>query len=199
MSDPMTLATATSPFQNLVAIANRVAAKFNGSRDTCVLTSFALNDVLQRLDYNSRPLRIEAAVFPDDRKLIGTILGSLCGCRQAASPGMWRGHLAVVVDDEWLLDPTLDQANKKEWPQAIHVGPLAVQLTENFWAERGLILIQTNGCTVRFSPHPRQVGFAHAGDARPSHWRPLADRIFQAVQQEGDASADDAPFPLIAQ
>jgi hypothetical protein len=30
-----------------------------------------------------------------------------------------------------------------------------------------------NKCSVRFSPHPRQVGFAHAGDARPSHWRPL--------------------------
>ena len=56
-------------FQKLVTTANRVAAKFNGARDTCVLTSFALHDVLQRLGHNSRPLRIEAAVFPDDRKL----------------------------------------------------------------------------------------------------------------------------------
>jgi hypothetical protein len=44
-------------FQHLVTIANREAAKFNGSRDTCVLTSFALHDVLQRLGYDSRPLR----------------------------------------------------------------------------------------------------------------------------------------------
>ena len=62
-------------FQKLVTTTNRVAAKFNGSRDTCILTSFALNDTLQRLGYNSRPLRIEAAVFPDDRKFYGTILG----------------------------------------------------------------------------------------------------------------------------
>jgi hypothetical protein len=26
-------------------------------------------------------------------------------------------------------------------------------------------------------------GFAHAGDARPSHWKPLADQIFQKVFQ----------------
>src|SRR5262245_63311711 len=51
--------------------------------------------------------------------------------------------------------------------------PLAVRLTPKFWAERGSILVRTNGCTVRFCPHPRQVGFANAGDARPSHWKPL--------------------------
>jgi hypothetical protein len=59
-------------FQKLVTIANQVATKFNGSRDTCILTSFALHDVLQRLGYNSRPLRIEAAVFPDDQNLVAT-------------------------------------------------------------------------------------------------------------------------------
>jgi hypothetical protein len=51
-------------FQKLVDITNRVAVRFNRSRSTCILTSFALNNVLQRLGYNSRPLRIEAAVFP---------------------------------------------------------------------------------------------------------------------------------------
>jgi hypothetical protein len=172
-------------FQNLVTTANREAAKFNGSRDTCVLTSYALHNVLQRLGYKSRPLRIEAAVFPDDRKFCGTILGGWTepGPRRAASPGKWWGHLAVIVEDDWLLDPTLDQANKKEWPRSMRVGPLAVRLPPKFWAECGSILVRTNGCTVRFSPHPQQVGFVNAGDARPSHWRPLADLIFHAVQQ----------------
>jgi hypothetical protein len=66
---------AAPEFQKLVTIANRVAAKFNRSRDTWILTSFALDNVLQRLGFDSRPLRIEAAVFPDDRKFYGTILG----------------------------------------------------------------------------------------------------------------------------
>jgi len=65
----------------------------------------------------------------------------------------------------------------------MRVGLLAVRLESKFWAEHGSILIRTNGCTVRFSPHPRQTGFANAGDARPSHWKPLADVIFHAVQR----------------
>jgi hypothetical protein len=86
---------------------------------------------------------------------------------------MWRGHLAAVLEDAWALDPTLDQANKKEWPRSMRVGPLAIRLPGEFWAEHGSILVQTNGCSVRFSPHPRQTGFANAGEARPSHWKPL--------------------------
>jgi len=87
----------------------------------------------------------------------------------------------VVVDNQWLLDATLNQANKEEWPRSMRVGPLAIQLPEKFWAEHGSILIKTNNCTVRFSPHPHQTGFRNAGDARPSHWRPLADLIFETA------------------
>ena len=42
----------------------------------------------------------------------------------------------MAVEDERLLDPTLDQANKKEWPRSMRVGPLAIRLSENFWAEQ---------------------------------------------------------------
>lgn len=125
--------------------------------------------------------RIEAAVFPEDPKAVGTILGSLSGRKRAASPDHWWGHLAAVVDNEWLLDATLDQANKPEWAP-VQIGPLAVRLPEKFWAEHGLILVKACGCTVRFSPHPRQNGFANAGDARPSHWKPLAELILDAVR-----------------
>jgi hypothetical protein len=104
----------------LVTIAKQVAFEFSGSRDTCILTSFALNDALQRLGYSSRPLRIEAAVFPDELKAVGTILGwhRPPGRRRAAKPDHWWGHLAVLVEDEWLLDPTLDQA---KWPRSMRV------------------------------------------------------------------------------
>jgi hypothetical protein len=126
-----------SELQQLVTTANQVAARFNGSRSTCVLTSYALCEVLQRLGYTSRPLRIEAAVFPDDRKFCGTILGGWTGSRRSASPGKWWGHLAVVVKDDWLLDPTLDQANKKEWPRTMRVG-VAV-------AHDGALLVSEDG------------------------------------------------------
>jgi len=91
----------------------------------------------------------------------------------------------VAVDDQWLLDPTLDQANKREWTRSMRVGPLATRLSDKFWTEHGSILVQANKCSVRFSPHPRQTGFANAGDARPSHWKPLADRIFRGLNDAG--------------
>ena len=72
--------TTTAEFHSWSPSRTGWPSDFSGSRDTCILTSFALHDVLQRLGYSSRPLRIEAAVFPDDRKLYGTILGSLNGC-----------------------------------------------------------------------------------------------------------------------
>jgi hypothetical protein len=178
----------TSDFQKLADVANRVAAYYSRSRSTCILTSFALSDALQRMGYNSRPLRIEAAVFPDDPKLYGTILGAIDnggnGRRPAAAPDKWCGHLAVVVDDEWLLDATLDQANKKNWPQSMRVGPLAVRLPQEFWTEQKVLLLQVNESTVRFILHPRQVGFAYKPDARPSHWRPLAEMILRALEGE---------------
>ena len=46
------LAMTATGLQKLVVTANRVAAKFNRSRDTCVLTSFALDNVLQRLGFD---------------------------------------------------------------------------------------------------------------------------------------------------
>lgn len=83
----------------------------------------------------------------------------------------------MAVEDERLLDPTLDQANKKEWPRSMRVGPLAIRLSENFWAEHGSVLVRTNKCSVRFSPHPRQVGFANAGRSNPSSRQAVGDAI----------------------
>ena len=72
----------------VVALTNEVCFKHTGSRDTCILSSFVLANVLQRLGYNARPLRIEAAVYPNDRKFGGVILGSRqdgINCRRAAA------------------------------------------------------------------------------------------------------------------
>src|SRR5262249_48728247 len=67
----------TEKFKAIVITANRVAREFNdGDLDTCVLTSYALAAALTDLGYvNARPVRVEAASFPDDPKLHGAILG----------------------------------------------------------------------------------------------------------------------------
>jgi hypothetical protein len=118
--------------RNLVILTNKEAFKFNERRDTCVLTSYALHSVLQQIGFSSSLLRVEAGIFPDDRRCCGTILGSGPLNRNASKPGMWKGHLVVVVGDQWLLDATLDQANKDEWPNTARVGPIVVELTSRF-------------------------------------------------------------------
>jgi hypothetical protein len=37
---------------------------------------------------------------------------------------------------------------------------ITIQLSDKFWTEHGSIMVRTNGCTIRLSPHPKQVGFA---------------------------------------
>src|SRR5262245_64010372 len=107
----MTAAT-IEEFKGIVMLANRVAEGFNeGALDTCILTSYALAAALTDLGYaGARPVRVEAASFPDDRKLHGAILGSP-GSGRRAREGYWNGHLAVCIGQSWLLDPTLDQSN----------------------------------------------------------------------------------------
>jgi hypothetical protein len=53
-------------YQELVTLTNKTAFEFNGRRrSTCILTTYALVDVLQKLGVEARPLRVEATVFPD--------------------------------------------------------------------------------------------------------------------------------------
>jgi hypothetical protein len=176
------LSVSESPeFLHLV---NRIAFQELGSRDTCVLTSHALTNVLHQLGFVAFPLRVEAAVFFDDRKLIGCSLGTISpDYRSKTERGSWKGHLAVVVcegADEWLLDPTLDQSNKPEWPASARVSPIAFRLQDHFW-EGKLMFFRMGDALVRYKMHPRQIGFTSAPDARPSHWRPLAEEILAAL------------------
>ena len=164
-------------YQDLVTLTNKIAFEFNGIRGACLLTAHALVEVLKQLGVeNARPLRVEAAVFPNAPKSIGTILGAEHGDRTKTAPGKWKGHLVAATDD-FLLDATLDQANKQEWPKESHIGPVAIRLNAPFWEDRRTVCFRTDHTTVRWHQHRRQVGFANAPDARPSRWRGLADLI----------------------
>jgi hypothetical protein len=156
---------------------NEEAFALTGERDTCVLSSHALNAVLQGYGLRSYLLRVEVAVHHrTDRAFVGTLLGRDPWSRRAAAPGMWHGHLCVAVEADWLCDPTLDQANKPEWRDD-QVGPIAVRLPPSFWTDPRGFVVPIGALDVRYVPYRRpQSGFAHAGDARPSHWRPVADR-----------------------
>lgn len=174
-------------FDELVTIANRVARKHTGDLGTCILSSVALVGVLEGLGIAARPVRVEAAIFPDDREQFAAILGSrrYRGWLAEAENGEWRGHLAVAVGDEWLLDATIDQANRPEWNGA-GMDPLAVALPPRFFWPSGRVQAWANGrdCRARYTIFPNQKSFGKAYDARPSHgvpWRRRSPRSMPAV------------------
>ena len=189
-------AGSTEKFKAIVITANRVAREFNdGDLDTCVLTSYALAAALTDLGYaNARPVRVEAASFPDDPKLHGAILGWR-GSGRRAPKGYWKGHLVVCIGQSWLLDPTLDQINARtQWVDAgIGVEPVATPLAPEFW---DLDLshqqwVRFPAVLTRYLLVP-QKGFARAPDARPSHWRPLAKEITEAIR-----GLEQATIPVV--
>jgi hypothetical protein len=85
-------------FKAIVMMANRVAREFNdGDLNTCILTSYALAAALTDLGYaDARPVRVEAASFPDDRELHCITLGPLPPRGRAEDgycAGIWRSAL----------------------------------------------------------------------------------------------------------
>jgi hypothetical protein len=188
---------AIEKFKAIVMLANRVAWGFNeGALDTCILTSYALAAALTDLGYAEvRPVRVEAGSFPDDGKLYGAVLGRLHhepgSPHRRARDGYWSGHLAVCIGQSWLLDPTLDQsnyANGTQWADAgVGVEPVAAPLTPEFWdldllLHQRLVWVRFPAVSTRYALAP-QKGFARFGDARPSHWRPLAKEITRWLEQ----------------
>jgi hypothetical protein len=94
-------------------LANREIFKFYGRRDSCVFSTAVVCDVLTRFGIDAKPLRVEAAVFDTKPGGRGVVLGGFSepAQRKAAGEGMWHGHLVTLVDNEYLIDTTLDQVN----------------------------------------------------------------------------------------
>lgn len=141
----------------IVRLTNELALDWNeGRTDSCISTSNALHYVLRELGYPASLVRVTTAVFPDAPKSWGTVLGS-DQRSTAASPGMWSGHLCCAVGFDWLLDATLDQANKPEWGDA-KVRPLAIPVHSTFF-EGKTIFLSLPGIRFRYSIFAKQKGW----------------------------------------
>ena len=154
-------------------LANRAGRNVCGYRNSCIATSHALAAFLRSRGLEADPFRAEVHVHSPDRNVYGFVLGSSGdGSRQpGASPGMWRGHLAVTCGS-YILDPTIDQASVggKRIKPAVFAQP-------ERWDEGCGHRWEESGLGVSYSKYYRQVGWKSAGDARPSHWRDIAAEI----------------------
>ena len=137
----------------------------------------------------TEPLRVEAAIFPDDRKLYGCLLGAIGdGSRQAAAKqGMWKGHLAALIENVYLLDSTFDQVNIGR--RYLRAKPLVIDLRTTKWFNPDPPYdCPWTGClamfdaTVRFTRFPRQAGWQHASDFRPRRRRVVVEKLIDLAE-----------------
>lgn len=166
------------------SLANQEIERFYGRKDSCIFSTAAICDVLTHFGLEVAPLRVEAAVFPDDRKVHGCVLGSFGdgAPRRAAGADMWHGHLVSFVEECYLLDTTLDQA------KVPGVGSLVIDLCTTKWFDQcptyrdmpwtGL-LRPWPGIQVRYTKFHRQNGWQHAGDFRPRRRQEIVQTLIE--------------------
>jgi hypothetical protein len=164
------------------------------SRESCILCSLAVRDFLFRAGFHSAELR--PVVFIIMAQKNGTLLHSL-GIGNPAGPDprikdRWDGH-AVVVVDRWLIDTTLFQASRKQWPSlsGMVAAPMAPPHNKaNPITERemmfdmpiisGLIGHESDGTevTLAWLDQPKNKLWKTAPDAYRKHYRAgVVDRL----------------------
>lgn len=89
------------------------------SKTSCVLSSLTVRDFLFRIGFKNA--EVESVVFAlraeqDGAELHSLGIGSLNG-RGVDQPGRWNGHMVAVLSGEWLIDTTLYQAVRPQWPE----------------------------------------------------------------------------------
>jgi hypothetical protein len=158
-------------------LVNEEAFKAMRFRNSCILSSFALQHVLTELGYpNVTPVRVIGYLGSKDSI---TVLGERP--EGVAQPkrrrGLWSGHLVVVVDDCFLLDPTLDQVKRKGLmpkPCVLKIPPAFSDCTGNSAS------LSDGDWSVCYEAHNRQEGFRDAPAAKPKCWKPIATAVLSA-------------------
>ena len=174
-------------------LANRLIRRHYGRADSCVFSTGVNCDVLQHFGLEAEPLRVTATMFANDniREHYGCVLGSDGnGTRmEAAGEGMWHGHLVGLIENRFILDSCLDQANTKNpW---LEVTPLVVDLTATDWFKPDVcsdyhctnnMTPFSSGALIRYTKFHRQIGWRSAGDFRPRRRKELVPRLIAAAR-----------------
>jgi len=161
------------------------------ARDSCVrggahgsvVTCRTLGAALHRLGIDCLPVTTRTVVFnpyvakefkPErmpSKKRMSALLNHPkgysvgLGMEEAEGDG-WKGHLVLLAnmrDGIYLLDPTLDQANRPKYK--IELMPIALKLVDTFTLFDGArIAFNINGCAIMYSMLPSDKSFADLED-----------------------------------
>lgn len=156
-----------------IAASVRTALEANTEEHSCILAANVLLDVLKHDGWgNAYPLSVKVMIFnelatkkvqatglPNGQELIEKWADE--GCRfvclghgnQPPSPGLWSGHLVVIVPGMFdskhcMIDLTVSQANKPEWK--INVSPIILKISERFTAGEQDAALSKHGCLILY-------------------------------------------------
>lgn len=161
-------------------------ARQDKSKESCILASLAVRDFLFRAGFRDAELR--ACVFAIIAEKNGERLHSLgIGNPQGPDPKIkhrWDGH-AVVTAGGWLIDTTLYQAVRPQWPTL--PGMMAMPLAKpglTFWDLPVLAGLEGSDgdadIAMGWLDQPTNKSWKSAPDKlRKRHWREVADRLLE--------------------
>jgi hypothetical protein len=168
----------SGPLATVCTAVNRAVRSPEGETNCCIFAAATVRDVLQAKGWYADVLRVEAGVFPDDRRRYGMILGGDGdgdgSRRPAARPDHWWGHLVAVADGRFLLDPTLDQTGLAP--------PVTIEITDpRFWSGQCPIFVPIAGGLARYMAFPGRGGFRLAPDFRPCRRREVVNGVIDQL------------------
>jgi len=161
------------------------------ARDTCakadamgsIVTVRALQKSLAKFGRETTPLSVRTLIFnpyvtkefkpghSPSRKRLNALLDHrrghsiAIGMEEADGAG-WKGHLVLIAKNSegvWLIDPTLNQANRPE--HNIWMLPIGIQVNEDFGETDGSrAILRLNDCAVMYSAFPSDLSYQNVKD-----------------------------------
>jgi len=162
-------------------------------RGTCILHTRIATLLARKAGVRARPLTCALTVANAEWLALAEELDRMpdveewrggewaLGIGQGKAPGQkgYDGHVVVVVEDRWVLDLTLDQANRPQHGIEVRPGYFRV---ERDWLRGGRrIAFRRNGAFIQYEARPEDRGFLAVPDwTEVRANQPLIRRILAA-------------------
>lgn len=96
-------------------------------------------------------------------------------------PNKWAGHLVILVENSWLIDLSIDQANRPAYNMMF--SPIAVEIDQDFLLGKTPRIVKENDCVIRMETI-RDRGFLSSPDwAFKDRRSYLVNKIIQKIKE----------------
>ena len=144
----------------------------------CIATARIVTEVLKKFHFrNFRPFTVEANIFNETYVRKGRTPQSdeeaqawlaegawqvVLGERTETQDGKWPGHLAVLLDNQYLLDIAIFQASRPH--KGIQLSPILTSVPEDFVKGEDKCGLMFNNCMVVYVSYPQDKSYEAARD-----------------------------------